>query len=196
AGLVMMKREWAGPPVIADHQPGSSRLIPLFNRVLVEKIIPPSKTTAGILLPEKASKLNSGKVIAVGTGTHDLSGNKIPVGVKEGDTVLLPEYGGTEVKLGEKEYVLLDLWRLWLRGSRSALLFQIGIIYTGMRTFWELCMIKFSQAVIIFLPGFIKLDVLILINGLKDLLANEMVLYSKKAKGVNESSLSLTRHEL
>ncbi|KAI7742878.1 hypothetical protein M8C21_021839 [Ambrosia artemisiifolia] len=183
----------------------AKRLIPLFNRVLVEKIIPPSKTTAGILLPEKASTLNSGKVIAVGTGTHDLSGNKIPVGVKEGDTVLLPEYGGTEVKLGEKEYLETtgkrnDSKELCERvvyiELDNVLLRVLGIIYTGMRTFWELCMIKFSQAVIIFLPGFIKLDVLILINGLKDLLANEMVLYSKKAKGVNESSLSLTRHEL
>ncbi|MFS7944614.1 putative GroES-like superfamily, groES chaperonin family, groES chaperonin superfamily [Helianthus anomalus] len=50
-------------------------------------------------------QLNSGKVIAVGPGTHDNSGNTIPVGVKEGDIVLLPEYGDTEVKLGEKEYI-------------------------------------------------------------------------------------------
>ncbi|KAM0046531.1 putative GroES-like superfamily, groES chaperonin family, groES chaperonin superfamily [Helianthus debilis subsp. tardiflorus] len=49
--------------------------------------------------------LNSRKVIAVGPGARDNSGNTIPVGVKEGDTVLYPEYGGTEVKLGEKEYV-------------------------------------------------------------------------------------------
>ncbi|KAK6122349.1 hypothetical protein DH2020_043969 [Rehmannia glutinosa] len=67
---------------------------------------PPSKTTAGILLPEKSSKLNSGKVVAVGPGTRDKAGNSIPVAVKEGDTVLLPEYGGTQVKLGEKEYHL------------------------------------------------------------------------------------------
>ncbi|KAI3685173.1 hypothetical protein L6452_34409 [Arctium lappa] len=83
----------------------AKRLIPCLNRVLVEKIVPPSKTTAGILLPEKSSKLNSGKVIAVGPGTRDKSGNTIPVSVNEGDTVLLPEYGGTEVKLGEKQYV-------------------------------------------------------------------------------------------
>ncbi|KAL6543816.1 10 kDa chaperonin [Orobanche gracilis] len=80
------------------------RLIPTLNRILVEKCIPPSKTTAGILLPEKSSKLNSGKVVAVGPGRRDNSGNNIPVAVKEGDTVLLPEYGGTQVKLGEKEY--------------------------------------------------------------------------------------------
>ncbi|KAL8112262.1 10 kDa chaperonin-like [Apium graveolens] len=84
----------------------AKRLIPTLNRVLVEKIVHPSKTTAGILLPEKASKLNSAKVVAVGPGEIDKAGNKIPVSVKEGDTVLLPEYGGTEVKLGDKEYYL------------------------------------------------------------------------------------------
>ncbi|KAE8648605.1 10 kDa chaperonin, mitochondrial [Cucumis sativus] len=82
------------------------RLIPSLNRVLIEKIVPPSKTSAGILLPESSSKLNSGKVIAVGPGARDVSGNLVPVCVKEGDTVLLPEYGGTSVKLGEKEFHL------------------------------------------------------------------------------------------
>ena len=54
-------------------------------------------------------QLNSGKVVAVGPGFHCSNGNLIPISVKEGDTVLLPEYGGTEVKLGDKEYVkLLD----------------------------------------------------------------------------------------
>ncbi|XP_073057664.1 10 kDa chaperonin, mitochondrial-like [Primulina eburnea] len=84
----------------------AKRLIPSLNRVLVEKILPPSKTTAGILLPERSSKLDSGKVVAVGQGLRDKAGNLIPVAVKEGDTVLLPEYGGTQVKLGEKEYHL------------------------------------------------------------------------------------------
>ncbi|XP_022889435.1 10 kDa chaperonin-like [Olea europaea var. sylvestris] len=48
-------------------------------------------------------QLNSGKVVAVGPGHHGREGKLIPVSVKEGDHVLLPEYGGTEVKLGEKE---------------------------------------------------------------------------------------------
>ncbi|KAG6498052.1 hypothetical protein ZIOFF_045960 [Zingiber officinale] len=83
------------------------RLIPSLNRVLVEKIVPPSKNSSGILLPEKTNQLNSGKVIAVGAGARDRDGKLIPVTVKEGDTVLLPEYGGTEVKLGDKEYAYL-----------------------------------------------------------------------------------------
>ncbi|XP_010553872.1 PREDICTED: 10 kDa chaperonin, mitochondrial [Tarenaya hassleriana] len=82
------------------------RLIPTFNRVLVQKIAQPAKTDAGILLPEKSAKLNSGKVIAVGPGSRDRDGKLIPVSVKEGDTVLLPEYGGTQVKLGENEFHL------------------------------------------------------------------------------------------
>ncbi|KAJ1384621.1 GroES-like superfamily [Sesbania bispinosa] len=84
----------------------AKRLIPSFNRVLIEKIVPPSKTSAGILLPEKTSQLNSGKVIAVGPGSRDKAGNLIPVAVKEGDHVLLPEYGGTQIKLDDKEFHL------------------------------------------------------------------------------------------
>ncbi|KAL3644702.1 10 kDa chaperonin [Castilleja foliolosa] len=84
----------------------AKRLIPTLNRVLIEKIVAPSKTTAGILLPENSAKLNSGKVVAIGSGLRDKSGNNIPVAVKEGDIVLLPNYEGTQVKLGEKEYVL------------------------------------------------------------------------------------------
>lgn len=42
-------------------------------------------------------------MVAVGPGARDRDGKLIPVTLKEGDTVLLPEYGGTEVKLGDKE---------------------------------------------------------------------------------------------
>ncbi|KAH7667288.1 GroES chaperonin family protein [Dioscorea alata] len=84
----------------------AKRLLPTLNRVLIEKIVPPSKTSGGILLPEKLNKLNSGKVVAVGPGARDRDGKLIPVSVKEGDTVLLPEYGGATVNLGEKEYHL------------------------------------------------------------------------------------------
>ena len=58
---------------------------------------------------DRLMQLNSGKVVAVGPGARDRSGNVIPVAVKEGETVLLPDYGGTQVKLGEKEYVLMPI---------------------------------------------------------------------------------------
>ncbi|CAH9111722.1 unnamed protein product [Cuscuta epithymum] len=82
------------------------RLVPTLNRVLVEKINAPAKTSGGILLPEKSSKLNTGKIVAVGPGLRDDSGKHVPVAVKEGDTVLLPDYGGTQVKLDDKEFHL------------------------------------------------------------------------------------------
>ncbi|KAH9605190.1 hypothetical protein KSS87_006615, partial [Heliosperma pusillum] len=50
--------------------------------------------------------LNSGKVIAVGPGSRTNEGKVIPVSLKEGDTVLLPEYGGQEFKLEDKTYHL------------------------------------------------------------------------------------------
>ncbi|XP_061366309.1 10 kDa chaperonin, mitochondrial-like [Gastrolobium bilobum] len=84
----------------------AKRLIPSFNRVLIEKIVPPSKTSAGILLPEKSSQLNAGKVIEVGPGARDKAGNLIPVSVNKGDHVLLPDYGGTQIKLDDKEFHL------------------------------------------------------------------------------------------
>lgn len=86
----------------------AKRLIPLFDRVLVQKIAQKAVSNGGILLPESASasKLNSAKVIGVGPGKVSKNGNVIPVCVKEGDTVLLPEYGGTSVKLGEEEFYL------------------------------------------------------------------------------------------
>lgn len=59
------------------------------------------------------SQLNSGKVVAVGPGARSRDGNVIPVTVKEGDVVLLPEYGGTEVKLGDKEYVFTSNFLLY-----------------------------------------------------------------------------------
>ncbi|CAI5470332.1 unnamed protein product [Closterium sp. Yama58-4] len=53
-----------------------------------------------------ASQLNTGKVVAVGAGGRTRDGTVIPTAVKEGDTVLLPEYGGSQIKLDDKEYVL------------------------------------------------------------------------------------------
>lgn len=89
-------------------QPQSLRkLIPLADRILVQRILPKTQTAGGVFLPEtKLDKPNEGKVIAVGPGGRKADGSLIPPSVKEGDTVLLPEYGGHTVKLGEDEYQL------------------------------------------------------------------------------------------
>ena len=79
-----------------------NKLRPLMNRVLVRKAEPLTKTKGGILLPEsKQEQLNFGTVIAVGPGRHLDNGQVRPISVKEGDTVLLPEYGGSKVTLAD-----------------------------------------------------------------------------------------------
>jgi len=75
--------------------------------VLVKRTLPATKTAGGIFLPESASKKEvDAEVVAVGPGGRDANGNIIPMTVDVGDKVLLPEYGGQNVKLGEEEYQL------------------------------------------------------------------------------------------
>jgi len=79
--------------------------LPLFDRVLVEKLTPETKTKGGIMIPEKAQgKVLEGTIIAAGSGARNNDGKAIPMTVKVGDRVLLPEYGGTRIVLDEKEY--------------------------------------------------------------------------------------------
>ncbi|KAG2442652.1 hypothetical protein HXX76_002736 [Chlamydomonas incerta] len=83
------------------------RLIPLLDRVLIDKVQAVSKTAGGVLLPESVTqKVNEGIVVAVGPGRRNKDGDLLPTGVKEGDKVLLPEYGGSQIKLGDKELYL------------------------------------------------------------------------------------------
>jgi co-chaperonin GroES (HSP10) len=82
-------------------------LVPLLDRVLVQRIKPEPKTASGIILPESSVKdIPQAKVLAVGPGAIDRHGNKIPVNVVPGDRVLIPEFGGSRVKVGEEEYTL------------------------------------------------------------------------------------------
>mmetsp|Transcript_7659 Transcript_7659/g.17683 ORF Transcript_7659/g.17683 Transcript_7659/m.17683 type:complete len:98 (+) Transcript_7659:25-318(+) len=84
----------------------AKRLIPLLDRVLVARI-KPQESISGIIVPESAqSRLNEATVVATGPGGRDKAGNLIPMGVKEGDKVLLPEYGGNSVKLDGEDFVI------------------------------------------------------------------------------------------
>lgn len=80
---------------------------PLFDRVLVERLLPETKTKGGIMIPEKAQgKVNEATVVAIGPGARDRDGNIQPVNVQVGNKILVPEYGGTKLTLDEKEYYL------------------------------------------------------------------------------------------
>lgn len=81
---------------------------PLGDRVLVEPLEEEEKTKGGIIIPDTAKeKPQEGKVIAVGTGKLDDEGKKISFNVKKGDKVLLPKFGGTEIKLDSKNYQIV-----------------------------------------------------------------------------------------
>ena len=83
------------------------KIRPLGDRVLVEPIEEKEQTVGGIIIPDSAKeKPMQGKVIAVGKKT-DKDGKELPFDVKADDTVLLPKYGGTEVKLDGKKLQLV-----------------------------------------------------------------------------------------
>ena len=80
---------------------------PLGDRVLIEPIEEKEQTVGGIIIPDSAKeKPMQGKVLAVGKKL-DKDGKEIAFDVKKGDTVLLPKYGGTEIKLDGKKLQLV-----------------------------------------------------------------------------------------
>lgn len=83
-------------------------LKPLADRVVVEPLEEEQKTATGVFLPDSAQERPmKGKVIAVGPGRLDEGGKRVAMDVKTGDKVLYAKYAGTEVKLGEREVLVL-----------------------------------------------------------------------------------------
>ena len=84
------------------------KIKPLGERVLVEPLKEDEVKKGGIIIPDSAKeKPQEGKVVALGTGKIDDDGKKLPFNVKVGDIVLMPKYGGTEVKYDGKEYQIM-----------------------------------------------------------------------------------------
>ncbi|KAI0788416.1 hsp10-like protein [Fomes fomentarius] len=83
-------------------------VLPLFDRVLVQRFKPDVKTASGIFLPSSATShpIPEATVIATGPGAPDRDGNVKPVSVKAGDRVLVPGFGGSPIKVGDEEYFL------------------------------------------------------------------------------------------
>lgn len=81
---------------------------PLADRLVVERLEEDTKTAGGIIIPDTAKeKPQKAKVLAVGPGARDQNGKSIPMDVKVGDTVLFTKWGGSEVKVDGKEYLIL-----------------------------------------------------------------------------------------
>jgi len=86
------------------------KLKPLSDRVIIEAMPQEEKTKSGIVLPETADKEKpeQGKVIAIGPGRILSDGKKAPMTVEVGDKVVFKKYGPDEVKIGDKEYLIVS----------------------------------------------------------------------------------------
>ena len=83
-------------------------LQPLGDRLIVEALEEEETTSSGIVLPDTAKeKPQRGRVLAVGPGPRDEDGNHITMDVAEGDDVIYSKYGGTEIRLGSEDYLIL-----------------------------------------------------------------------------------------
>ncbi len=83
-------------------------IVPLQDRVVLEKVEAEKKTASGIILAETSKeKPSMAKVVAVGPGKVE-DGQPIPVGVEVGQTVIFKQYAGTDVKFEDKEYLIIE----------------------------------------------------------------------------------------
>jgi chaperonin GroES len=81
---------------------------PLHDRILVERLEEKEVKRGGIIIPDTAKeKPQEGKVVAVGTGKINDDGKKVPLDVKAGDKILFGKYSGSEVKIDDKEFLIM-----------------------------------------------------------------------------------------
>jgi chaperonin GroES len=85
-------------------------LKPLSNKIILEPVSAEEKTKSGIIIPDTVSqeKPEQGKVLAVGPGKLSKSGQRIPMDVKVGDTVIFSKYSPSEIKIDGKEYLVVS----------------------------------------------------------------------------------------
>jgi chaperonin GroES len=87
----------------------AAKLRPLGDRVVVRPSDREETTKSGIFIPDTVKeKPQRGSVIAVGKGRRDDDGDRIPMDVSVGDTVLFAKYAGTEFKFEDEEYLILS----------------------------------------------------------------------------------------
>ena len=83
-------------------------LQPLGDRLIVEVLDEEETTMSGIVLPDTAKeKPQRGRVIAVGPGSRNDKGELVPLEVSAGDEVIFSKYGGTEIKVGTDDVLIL-----------------------------------------------------------------------------------------
>ena len=82
---------------------------PLEDRIVVRPVAAEQTTASGLVIPDTAKeKPSEGEVVAVGPGRFDDKGGRIPVDISVGDVVLYSKYGGTELKYGGEDFLVLN----------------------------------------------------------------------------------------
>ena len=82
---------------------------PLEDRIGIKSPEAEQTTASGLVIPDTAKeKPQEGEVLAVGPGRIDDKGNRVPLDVNVGDRVIFSKYGGTEIKHGGQEYLILS----------------------------------------------------------------------------------------
>ena len=82
---------------------------PLRDRLIVKRLEEEQKTKGGIIIPDTAKeKPQEAEVVAIGSGRVDDSGKTIPIDLKVGEKVLFSKYSGTEIKIDNEEYLILQ----------------------------------------------------------------------------------------
>ena len=81
---------------------------PLHNRLIVQRLEESAHRAGAIIIPDSAKeKPQQGKVLAAGLGRSNKDGQRVPLDVKAGDTILFGKYSGQEIKLDGVEYLIM-----------------------------------------------------------------------------------------
>src|SRR6478609_6721404 len=104
----------AQSPSTSTHPTGEEHTVsvsikPLEDRIVIKSLEAEQTTASGLVIPDTAKeKPQEGEVLAVGPGRIDDKGNRVPLDVQVGDRVIYSKYGGTEIKHGGEEYLILS----------------------------------------------------------------------------------------
>ena len=81
---------------------------PLHDRVLLRRLEEKEVVKGGIIIPDTAKeKPQEAEVVAVGPGKFDDAGKRMPIDVKKGDRILIGKYSGTDIKIGDDEFLIV-----------------------------------------------------------------------------------------
>ncbi len=86
-----------------------TKLVPLADRIVITPLKQDEVTASGLVIPDTAKeKPQQGEVVAVGPGRLDDNGKRVPMDVAAGDRILYAKYTGTEIKLDNEDYIVLN----------------------------------------------------------------------------------------